>query len=130
MRPLVEDAVDPVRVRALKAVFEHLRAQSENPHEHNVRSARPNETLSGALLAKSSDTAILITDAGIVAVPASALPKAHVAEGEDFSVIVRPHVRQISPESNWSRVAERASPSAQASETLGQTKTPQLRPQR
>lgn len=132
IRHLVEDAVDPARVRALKAVFEHLKAQGENPYEHDVRTARPNETLSGALLAKSSDTASLITDAGIVAVPASDLPKGRLTEGENFSVIVRSRFGQISPESYWSKVAERASPSAQASasETLRQTDTPQLRPRR
>jgi cell filamentation protein len=124
MRELVEDAVDPARVHALKAVFDHLRVQGEHPYERDVRKATPNETLSGPLLAKSSDTASLITDAGIVAVPTSDLPKAHVAEGEDFSVTVRSRFGQVSPESHWSRVAERTSPS----ETPCQTDTPQLRP--
>jgi cell filamentation protein len=132
MRHLVEDAVDPARVRALKAVFEHLTAQGENPYEHDVRAARPGETLSGALLAKSSDTASLITNAGIVAVSASALPKALVAEGEDVRVTVGSRANQMSPESYWSRVAARARPPAQpsASETLRQTETPHLRPRR
>lgn len=132
IRHLVEDAVDPACVHALRTVFEHLKAQGENPYEHDVRTARPTETLSGELLAKSSDTASLITDAGIVALPAPALPKAHVAEGEDVRVTVGSRANQMSPEGYWSRVAARASPPAQASasETLRQTETPHLRTRR
>lgn len=132
MRQLVEDAVDPARVRALKAAFEHLKAQGENPYEHDLRTARANETLTGALLAKSADAASLITDGGIVAIPPADLPKGRLAEGEDFSVTVRSRFGQVSSENYWSRVAEKAAPTPQvsASEALQPGLTPRMRPRR
>lgn len=89
MRALVEDAVDPARVRALKEAFAHLRAQGENPYDHDMRTARHGETLSGTVLGKGVDTVSLVTKRGIIAVPLADITAAQLASQDDVTVKVR-----------------------------------------
>lgn len=89
LRALVEDAVDPARVRALREAFESLRQQGENPYDHDVMAARAGETVSGAVFGKGDEAASLVTRQGIVVVPLADLTPAQLASQEDITVTVR-----------------------------------------
>ena len=89
MRTLMEDAVDPGRVWALRETFESLRQQGENPYDHDVKAARPGETVSGAVLGKGVEAASLVTKQGIVAVPLADLTPAQLASQDDITVNIR-----------------------------------------
>ncbi|KDM65256.1 Fic family protein [Acidiphilium sp. JA12-A1] len=113
MRELVEDAVDPARARALREAFSSLRQHGENPYEHDVRTARPGEMVSGTVLGKGDDTASLVTQHGIVAVPIAELSPAQLAREDDVTVTVRSGFAARADARRTSRAAE-TDPSDQA----------------
>lgn len=75
MKHVFEDAIDPNRQEAIRAAFVDLEMRGENAFEHNVRSARPGEQISGQVLGHDISVASLVTDHGIVAVDRADLPE-------------------------------------------------------
>ncbi len=75
MKYVFEDAIDPNRQEAIRAAFVDLEMRGENAFEHNVRSARPGEQVSGQVLGHDIRVASLVTDNGIVAVDRADLPE-------------------------------------------------------
>ncbi|RUW06504.1 Fic family protein [Mesorhizobium sp. M1A.F.Ca.IN.020.03.1.1] len=75
MKHVIEDAIDPNRREALRAAFSDLEQRGENPYEHNVRTARPGEEITGQLLGHDDRAASVVTDDGIVAVDRADLPE-------------------------------------------------------
>ncbi|MGK8642657.1 Fic/DOC family protein [Brucella anthropi] len=75
MKHIFEDAIDPNRQEAIRAAFVDLEMRGENAFEHNVRTARPGEQISGQVLGHYIHVASLVTDHGIVAVDRADLPE-------------------------------------------------------
>ncbi|WP_439710451.1 Fic/DOC family protein [Brucella anthropi] len=75
MKHIFEDAIDPNRQEAIRAAFVDLEMRGENAFEHNVRTARPGEQISGQVLGHDIRVASLVTDHGIVAVDRADLPE-------------------------------------------------------
>lgn len=88
MRHLIADATDPGRTAAIKTAFDHLRQQGEEPLEHDVRTARPGEQVTGSIVGLAKSSASLVTDTGIVVVPTKDLPRQNIAVGDDVSMKV------------------------------------------
>lgn len=88
MRHLIADATDPGRTAAIKTAFTHLRQQGEEPLEHDVRTARPGEQVTGSIIGLAKSNASLVTDAGIVVVPKQDLPRQNAVVGDDVTLKV------------------------------------------
>lgn len=86
MRDLILDATDPNRREALRDAFAALKEQGENPFEHDVRSARPGEEISGQILDHTAMTATLVTDRGVVVVDRADLPDRLPVDDADITV--------------------------------------------
>lgn len=86
MRDLILDATDLNRREALRDAFAALKEQGENPFEHDVRSARPGEEISGQILDHTAMTATLVTDRGIVVVDRADLPDRLPDDDADITV--------------------------------------------
>ncbi len=83
MKHIFEDAIDPNRQEAIRAAFVDLEMRGENAFEHNVRTARPGEQISGQVLGHDIRVASLVTDHGIVAVDrADLLPPVAPGSGQ------------------------------------------------
>ncbi|UVV70975.1 hypothetical protein NW321_24395 (plasmid) [Brucella anthropi] len=67
--------IDPNRQEAIRAAFVDLEMRGENAFEHNVRTARPGEQISGQVLGHDIRVASLVTDHGIIAVDRADLPE-------------------------------------------------------
>ncbi|MBA8845777.1 hypothetical protein FHW02_003863 [Ochrobactrum sp. RH1CCR137] len=87
---------------SIRAAFVDLEMRGENAFEHNVRTARPGEQISGQVLGHDIRVASLVTDHGIVAVDRADLPERLPDDDieitftarSDFSRLSRPdHVR-------------------------------------
>lgn len=74
MQHLVEDATHPNRADALRAAFNELSAQGENPLLHDVRTARAGDRVVGQVIGHDDRVAVLVTDSGIVAADRHDLP--------------------------------------------------------
>ncbi len=98
MKHVFEDAIDPNRQEAIRAAFVDLEMRGENAFEHNVRSARPDEQISGQVLGHDIRVASVVTDHGIVAVDRADLPERLPDDDSeitftarsDFSRLLRP----------------------------------------
>ncbi|ABS17231.1 Fic family protein (plasmid) [Brucella anthropi] len=98
MKHVFEDAIDPNRQEAIRAAFVDLEMRGDNAFEHNVRSARPGEQVSGQVLGHDIHVASLVTDHGIVAVDRADLPERLPDDDteitftarSDFSLLSRP----------------------------------------
>ncbi|WP_353022542.1 hypothetical protein [Mesorhizobium sp. M0998] len=72
---MLEDAVDPNRREALRSAFSDLEARGESPFEHNVRTARPGEEVTGQVLGHDDRVASIVSDERIMAVDRADLPE-------------------------------------------------------
>lgn len=54
MKHVFQDAIDPNRQEAIRAALVDLEMRGENAFEHNVRTARPGEEISGQVLGVGS----------------------------------------------------------------------------
>ncbi|CDM60382.1 cell filamentation protein (plasmid) [Rhizobium favelukesii] len=75
MKHVMEDATNPNRQEALRAAFTDLEQCGEKPFEHNIRTARPGEEITGQVLGHDNRVASIVTDDRIVAVDRADLPK-------------------------------------------------------
>ncbi|MER9202923.1 Fic family protein [Mesorhizobium sp. M0933] len=75
MKHVLEDAVDPNRREALRAAFSDLEARGKNPFEHNIRTARPGEEVTGQVLGHDDRVASIATDERILGVDRADLPE-------------------------------------------------------
>jgi len=75
MRDLILDATDPNRREALREAFTILKKQGKDPFEYTIRSARPNEEISGRILGETALTATVETDHDIIVADIADLPK-------------------------------------------------------
>ncbi|WP_353685289.1 hypothetical protein [Mesorhizobium sp.] len=107
MKHLLEDAVDPNRREALRAAFSDLEARGENPFEHNVRTARPGQEVTGQILGHDDRVASIVTDERIVAVDHADLPERLPDDGTEFTFTAR------SDFSRFGREPQAIEPSAQ-----------------
>jgi len=89
MWELMEDAVDPARVAALKAAFGHLRAHGEDPYVHDIRTARPGESFTGVILGIDPQGVSLVTAGGIAVVAYADLRARQVSPDEEITVTAR-----------------------------------------
>ncbi|WP_312406570.1 Fic family protein [Rhizobium sp.] len=74
LKHVLEDASEPNRREAMQAAFSDLREAGEDPLEHNVRTARIGEEITGQVLGHDNRVATLVTDHGIVAADRADLP--------------------------------------------------------
>jgi len=75
MHDLILDATDPNRREALREAFTILKEQGKEPFEYTIRSARPDEKISGRILGTTALTAAVETDHDIVVADIADLPK-------------------------------------------------------
>lgn len=66
MKHAIEDAMNPARREAIRSAFEDLREVGEEPLQHDVRTARAGEEVTGQILGHDNRVASLVTDQGIV----------------------------------------------------------------
>jgi cell filamentation protein len=112
MRHLMGDSTEPARVAALKAAFAHLLAHGANPYEHDVRTARPGEAVTGTILGSDPHGVSLVTDRGIVVVAELDLPRRKVARDDEITVTARTELRRpaakpVSADNYWSGVSSK-----------------------
>lgn len=75
MKHVLEDAINPNRREALRAAFSDLEKCGEKPFEHNIRTARPGEEITGQILGHDDGVASIVTDERIIAVDRADLPE-------------------------------------------------------
>ncbi len=75
MKHLLEDAIDPNRREALRAAFADLEELGEKPFEHNIRTARAGEEITGQVLGHDNRVASLVTEQGVVVADRADLPE-------------------------------------------------------
>lgn len=96
MKHVFEDAIDPNRQEAIRAAFVDLEMRGENAFEHNVRSARPGEQVSGQVLGHDIRVASLVTDHGIIAVDRADLPERLPDDDTEITFTVRSDFSRLS----------------------------------
>lgn len=75
MNHVLQDAMDPNRREAIRAAFADLEASHERPMQHNVRTARPGEEITGSVLGHDGHAVSLVTEWGIVVAGRADLPE-------------------------------------------------------
>lgn len=115
MKHVLEDAINPNRREALRAAFADLEELGEKPFEHNIRTARAGEEISGQVLGHDNRIATFVTDQGIVAADRADLPERLPNEGEEITITAR---------SDFSRL-ERAEPAQEPQSQQQPARQPQ-----
>lgn len=88
MKHIIEDAMNPNRREAIRAAFDDLRELGEEPLQHNVRTARSGEQVTGTVLGHDDRIASLVTDHGIVVADRADLPE-RLPDNEEISFNAR-----------------------------------------
>ncbi|WP_064697164.1 Fic/DOC family protein [Rhizobium aegyptiacum] len=89
MKHVMEDATNPNRQEALRAAFTDLEQCGEKPFEHNIRTARPGEEITGQVLGHDNRVASIVTDERIVAVDRADLPERLPDDDAEISFTAR-----------------------------------------
>ncbi|MCF6110474.1 Fic/DOC family protein [Mesorhizobium muleiense] len=89
MKHVLEDAVDPNRREALRAALSDLEVRGEIPFEHNVRTARPGEEVTGQVLGHDDRVASIVSDERIIAVDRADLPERLPDDEAEITFTVR-----------------------------------------
>ncbi|MER9651419.1 Fic family protein [Mesorhizobium sp. M0199] len=89
MKHVLEDALDPNRREALRAAYSDLEARGEVPFEHNVRTARPGEEVTGQVLGHDDHVASIVTVQRIIAVDRADLPERLPDDQEEITFTAR-----------------------------------------
>lgn len=95
MQHLVEDATHPNRADALRAAFNELSAQGENPLLHDVRTARAGDRVVGQVIGHDDRVAVLVTDSGIVAADRHDLPPHLPGNDQEIAFTARSDFSQL-----------------------------------
>lgn len=66
MKHVMEDATNPNRQEAIRSAFADLEECGEQPLQHNVRTARAGEEITGTVLGHDNRVASLVTEQGVV----------------------------------------------------------------
>ncbi|NRQ18909.1 Fic/DOC family protein [Ensifer sesbaniae] len=82
MKHVVQDAMDPNRREAIRAAFADLKDCGEEPLQHNVRTARAGEEITGTVLGVDDRLTSLVTDQGIAVADRADLPERLPADEE------------------------------------------------
>lgn len=96
MKYVFEDAIDPNRQEAIRAAFVDLEMRGENPFEHNVRTARPGEEITGQILGHDIRVASLVTDHGIIAIDRADLPERLPDDNTEITFAARSDFSRLS----------------------------------
>jgi len=96
MKHIFEDAINPNRQEAIRAAFVDLEMRGENAFEHNVRTARPGEQISGQVLGHDIRVASLVTVHGIVAVDRADLPERLPDDDSEITFTARSDFSRLS----------------------------------
>jgi len=88
MKHVLEDAINPNRREALRAAFADLEELDEKPFEHNIRTARAGEEITGQVLGHDNRVASLVTEQGIVVADRADLPE-EVPDDEEITFPAR-----------------------------------------
>jgi cell filamentation protein len=89
MKHVLEDTINPNRREALRAAFADLEQSGEKPFEHNIRTARPGEEITGQILGHDDRVASIVTDERIIAVDRADLPERLPDDNTEVSFTAR-----------------------------------------
>ncbi|WP_027999106.1 Fic/DOC family protein [Sinorhizobium arboris] len=108
MKHVIEDAMNPARRAAIRSAFEDMRGVGEEPLQHNVRTARQGEEITGTVLGHVNRIASLVADRRIVLVDRADIPEEPPNEEitfttrSDFSRVGREQPTQEAQLQRWS----------------------------
>ncbi|MBD9524428.1 Fic family protein [Ensifer sp. ENS02] len=122
MKHVIEDAMDPNRREAIRAAFEDLRELGEEPLQHNVRTARAGEEITGTVLGHDDRVASLVTDQGIVVADRADLPE-RLPDDEQITFNARSDFSRLGRE----QPAQEAHSQAQPARQTQQDQNPELK---
>jgi cell filamentation protein len=95
MKHVLEDATNPNRREALRAAFSDLDQSGEKPFEHNIRTARPGEEITGQVLGHDDRVASIVTDERIIAVDRADLPERLPDDNTEVSFTARSDLSRL-----------------------------------
>ncbi|RUW17472.1 hypothetical protein EN786_33240 [Mesorhizobium sp. M4B.F.Ca.ET.143.01.1.1] len=104
MKHVLEDSINPNRREALRAAFADLERCGEKPFEHNIRTARPGEEITGQILGHDDRVASIVTDERIIAVDRADLPEHLSDDNTEVSFTARSDFTRLGRE-QWATEA-------------------------
>ncbi|WP_042778999.1 Fic/DOC family protein, partial [Sinorhizobium fredii] len=112
MKHVMEDATNLNRQEAIRSAFADLEECGEQPLQHNVRTARAGEEITGTVLGHDNRVASLVTEQGIVVADRADLPE-RLPDDNDVTFTARSDFSRLGREQQATTAQSQPEPAAQ-----------------